>query len=137
MAWEGLDSGDVLNKRRTLAEVRKRGRWASEASVRRYEKGARTLALVAGYPFELKEYVREHYHGYPQYSSLLYYLLRPIHMEYVLRVIYDCNPCAQPSSRSTYRRCSHHVVRPRNLHVGPEPPYSLAVQSGVHDHEYR
>jgi hypothetical protein len=44
---------DFLYKTRSLPEIKKRGRWLSENSVRRYEKSGRTSALVSRLPLPL------------------------------------------------------------------------------------
>ncbi len=41
-------SHDYLAKRRSLADIQRRGRWALESSVRRYEKAARVTARLSG-----------------------------------------------------------------------------------------
>jgi len=43
-------SDDVLNKLASLTAVKKRGRWARDASVRRYEKSGRSLMQIARLP---------------------------------------------------------------------------------------
>ena len=40
-------SADRLYKRRPLSEVKSRGRWRADSSVRRYEKGGRSLERLA------------------------------------------------------------------------------------------
>ena len=40
-----------------MEEVRKRGRWASESGVRRYEKEGKTMSLVQGFGLNLREHV--------------------------------------------------------------------------------
>eukprot|EP00973_Karenia_brevis_P057612 8014226-Karenia_brevis.AAC.1 len=39
-------SADWLAQRRSLQEIKKRGRWVADSSVRRYEKGAKTMMLA-------------------------------------------------------------------------------------------
>ena len=43
-------SDDVLNKLASLTAGKKRGRWARDASVRRYEKSGRSLMQIARLP---------------------------------------------------------------------------------------
>ena len=51
-------SEDHLRGLRPLDEIRKRGRWAAEASVRRYEKSARALHQAAKLPNHLQAHCR-------------------------------------------------------------------------------
>ncbi len=51
-------SDDHLTGTRTLDEIKKRGRWAADSSVRRYTKGARTLSQMQTWPAAVKEYMR-------------------------------------------------------------------------------
>ena len=48
---------DILNGSRDLASVKRRGCWAADASVRRYEKAAKTMAISRSYSGELKMYL--------------------------------------------------------------------------------
>ena len=43
-------SSDILNRRRTLEEVKRRGAWPSDLTVKKYEKHARALAQMARLP---------------------------------------------------------------------------------------
>ena len=52
----GGASTDVLLKRRDLQEVKSRGRWRTDSSVRRYNKHARILREVARLPDESRAY---------------------------------------------------------------------------------
>ena len=46
-------SHDFASKARRLSEVKRRGRWPSSASVRRYEKGARVAELLHRLPLKI------------------------------------------------------------------------------------
>jgi hypothetical protein len=48
---------DVLNHRRTLDQVKRRGGWAADSSVRRYEKASKALALGQHVKGELRGHV--------------------------------------------------------------------------------
>ena len=52
----GGASSDCLLERRTLAQIKARGRWRADSSVRRYEKHARLLAQVKLIPLEVRVY---------------------------------------------------------------------------------
>ena len=65
-------SGDRLKRWRTNTEIQKRGRWAQESSVARYEKHARvTLEMqklpqvVADYCRQCDTHLEEYFHGLP------------------------------------------------------------------------
>ena len=51
-------SWDRATWRLTLPEIQRRGRWLSERSVIRYERSARTLALLSGQPPAFLAYLR-------------------------------------------------------------------------------
>ena len=59
-------SADVLHHRRTLNQVKKRGRWMTDSSVRRYEKSAKTMSLSAGLNPELVVYLQKCVKALPQ-----------------------------------------------------------------------
>ena len=46
-------SQDRLSNQRSLAQVKRRGRWASDSSVKRYEKSSRINARLAALPQEV------------------------------------------------------------------------------------
>ena len=48
---------DILNKARDLQAVKRRGCWAADSSVRRYEKAAKTMSLSKDFSGELKTYL--------------------------------------------------------------------------------
>ena len=50
-------SADMMLKRRSLAEIKSRGRWRSDTSVRRYEKGGRSLERLAALSVPTRAYV--------------------------------------------------------------------------------
>ena len=50
-------SADMMLKRRSLAEIKSRGRWRSDSSVRRYEKGGRSLERLAALSVPTRAYV--------------------------------------------------------------------------------
>ena len=54
----GGASADRLMDRRSLAEVKRRGRWRSDASLRRYEKSTIVLRQVALMPALVVEYAQ-------------------------------------------------------------------------------
>ena len=54
----GGASWDALEKRRDIMEIKKRGRWRSDASVRRYEKAALALRETHRLPMEAIEFGR-------------------------------------------------------------------------------
>ena len=49
-------SSDFASQRRTLPEIKRRGRWRAESSVRRYEKGGRLTDLLARLPAPTRKY---------------------------------------------------------------------------------
>ena len=51
-------SWDRATKRLSLAEIQRRGRWLSEKTVIRYERSARTLALLSEQPQVFLVYLR-------------------------------------------------------------------------------
>ena len=51
-------SDDFLRSRRTLTQIRRRGRWASEVTMRRYEKAARTLHEANQLPMRVQRHLR-------------------------------------------------------------------------------
>ena len=51
-------SDDRLRRNRSLPEIKRRGRWASETSVKRYEKSARTMAVIEHWPPRLLQHLR-------------------------------------------------------------------------------
>jgi len=51
----GGASHEVLMGRRTLQELKKRGRWASDSSVKRYEKGGRLNQQLALLPVTVQQ----------------------------------------------------------------------------------
>jgi hypothetical protein len=51
-------TADVLTHRRSLIEVKKRGRWVSDSSVRRYEKAAKSMAIVSKYGINLRTHLK-------------------------------------------------------------------------------
>jgi len=51
-------TADVLAGRRDLVTVKKRGRWISDSSLRRYEKAAKSLSIAQSYPLSLREHLR-------------------------------------------------------------------------------
>ena len=56
-------SWDRIEHRRSLGEIQRRGRWASSASVQRYERHPRVLAALQGLPERTMAYLqacREH-----------------------------------------------------------------------------
>ena len=50
-------SHDFLTKRRSLAEIQRRGRWSLASSVRRYEKGSRVTSRLNDLPPALLRFV--------------------------------------------------------------------------------
>ena len=52
----GGASHDMLSGRRAISAIKRRGRWASDASVRRYEKAARALKEAGRIPKEARTY---------------------------------------------------------------------------------
>ena len=55
----GGASADILEGRRSLAEVAKRGRWLSDSVVRRYEKATRALQQVNKLDARTLKYAKE------------------------------------------------------------------------------
>jgi hypothetical protein len=51
-------SEDYVRHKRSLQDVKRRGRWASEHSVRRYEKSARLLAQMKGWSPALRKHLQ-------------------------------------------------------------------------------
>ena len=51
-------SDDYLWKRRSLDEIQRRGRWAAESSVRRYEKSSRVTSRLNQLPASTLEFLR-------------------------------------------------------------------------------
>eukprot|EP00973_Karenia_brevis_P029559 4077560-Karenia_brevis.AAC.1 len=54
----GGASEDLLRKRRNLAEVRRRGRWQTDTSLRRYSKETRLLSELSKIPSAILDYGR-------------------------------------------------------------------------------
>ena len=52
-------SDDWLRRARSIAEIKRRGRWASDRSLKRYEKSARTMAVMQTWPPQLLQYLRK------------------------------------------------------------------------------
>jgi hypothetical protein len=52
-------SNDFFHRRRPLAEVKRRGRWLSDKSVRRYEKAARLTEQLSSLPWSLQEAAKQ------------------------------------------------------------------------------
>ena len=55
----GGASHDALTSRRPLSEIKKKGRWQSDASVRRYEKASLALAQLAKVPTNTQLYSKQ------------------------------------------------------------------------------
>ena len=51
-------SADRLHQRRSLDEVKARGRWRADSSVRRYQKGGRSLERLSALIVEIRRYVQ-------------------------------------------------------------------------------
>ena len=64
----GGPSRDRLMKLRTLAEIKKRGRWATDSSVRIYEKAGRTQQTLHGVPESLIKYGNDVRMNFARYS---------------------------------------------------------------------
>ena len=67
----GGASGDLLSRRRPVDEVKKRGRWRSDASLRRYGKETRLLSEMLKVPVATVNY------GLNIQQSLEWYLHHP------------------------------------------------------------
>ena len=52
----GGASHDALTNRRSLAEIKKKGRWRTDSSVRRYEKAAVAMKQLSKLPTEVVDY---------------------------------------------------------------------------------
>ena len=52
-------SDDYLRHARSLADIKRRGRWISDSSVRRYEKAAKTMAVMENWSPQLLTHLRK------------------------------------------------------------------------------
>ncbi|CAK0908201.1 unnamed protein product [Prorocentrum cordatum] len=59
-------SRDFANQLRPLSEVKRRGRWMSEASVRRYEKGGRLAEQFSKLPPDLEKHALRCHRALPE-----------------------------------------------------------------------
>ena len=51
-------SWDALRRRRTQREIQRRGRWASQTSVQRYERSSRVVAVLQELPADVLDFLR-------------------------------------------------------------------------------
>eukprot|EP00959_Pyramimonas_sp_CCMP1952_P107758 2253266-Pyramimonas_sp.AAC.1 len=56
MMRHGGASDDALRQTRSLEEIKRRGRWAADTSVKRYEKHARVLKSLECLPKPVRDY---------------------------------------------------------------------------------
>lgn len=63
----GGASHDVLSRRRSMLEVKQRGRWSSDTSLKRYVKEARLQTELSKVPTAVKEYGRTILQNLPQF----------------------------------------------------------------------
>ena len=56
MLRHGGASDDALRQTRAMIDIKRRGRWAADSSVKRYEKHARVLKSLENLPNQVRDY---------------------------------------------------------------------------------